>query len=465
MEQFWNAILSWLRNLIGLDLMLSAMEEGRPIPAQAYLNLVFSSITLIVGILVAYRTLYMILGVFGRSRKYPSAPKDKRYCFIVPARNEELVIGNLIDTVRAMDYPQELVDIMVVADNCDDDDKTAEIARSKGAIVIERHDMAHRTLGFALQYAFREFKKQGHDIESEYYAYIRLDADNIVSRNYLTKLNDCMQNSNFDEAITYRNAKNLDENWIAAMCGMNVYVNVLANARPRSILKTNQQVYGPGACFRSYLLKDGWNWTGLTEDLDIESDITSRGYVTGYCEEAMFYEEEPTEIRLFVRQQMRWTRGNLISFGKYAPGLLKSFFKKPTWSKYDIFWQFFPYSFVSFYFTLAYQLISLVLFFIYGNNGYNWWSFGNWLLTMFGGIYVSNLLNDALTVIREWKRFHLSVPKTILYIFLFPIYQIINLPVSCVAGFMKVQWKHIDHHSVVDPATLEEEEARRAGKK
>ena len=107
MEQFWNAILSWLRNLIGLDLMLSAMEEGRPIPAQAYLNLVFSSVTLIVGILVAYRTLYMILGVFGRSRKYPSAPKDKRYCFIVPARNEELVIGNLIDTVRAMDSGRE----------------------------------------------------------------------------------------------------------------------------------------------------------------------------------------------------------------------------------------------------------------------------------------------------------------------------------------------------------------------
>ncbi len=81
---------------------------------------------------------------------------------------------------------------------------------------------------------------------------------------------------------------------------------------------------------------------------------------------------------------------------------------------------------------------------------------------MFGGIYITSLLTDLVTVIREWKRFHLSLPKTIIYIFLFPIYQIINLPVAAVSGFMKVQWKHIDHHSVVDPETLRaEEEAKK----
>ena len=457
---FWDYIVKWLQSLVGADLMIEAINNNRPIPAQAWLNLFFSTVTLLIGIMIAYRFFYFILGVFGKSRTYKDAPKDKKYCFLVPARNEELVIANLIDSIRAMDYPQELVDILIVADNCDEDDKTAQIAREKGAIVYERHDMAHRTLGFALQYAMREFAKD-HNVVDDYYAYIRLDADNIVSKNYLTKLNSCMQNAGFDEAITYRNAKNLSENWIAAMCGMNVYVNVLINARPRSILKTNQQVYGPGACFRSYLLKDGWNWTGLTEDLDIESDLTARGYKLGYCEEAIFYEEEPTTVKLFVRQQMRWTKGNLISFRKYWWPLTKSFFKKPTWSKYDIFWQFFPYSFLSFYFAFFYQIISLILFLIVGENGYNWFSFGSWILTLLGGIYVSNLFYDLVTVIREWKRFHLSLPKTILYIVLFPIYQLINLPVSAVAGFMKVTWKHIDHHTVVNPEDLEKEEAER----
>ena len=171
MNEFWNAILKWFQNLLGLDLMLDAINNNRTIPAQAWLNLIYSSITLIFGVLLTYRFIYMILGLFGKSRKYGEAPNDKKYCFLVPARNEELVIGNLIDSVRAMDYPQELVDIIVVADNCDEEDKTAEIARSKGAIVFERHDLTRCRKGFGLQYALKEFAKT-HDLEKDYYAYI-----------------------------------------------------------------------------------------------------------------------------------------------------------------------------------------------------------------------------------------------------------------------------------------------------
>ena len=41
---FWQIVLDWLKNLFGLDLLLGAMEAGEPIPAQAYLNLIFSKI-------------------------------------------------------------------------------------------------------------------------------------------------------------------------------------------------------------------------------------------------------------------------------------------------------------------------------------------------------------------------------------------------------------------------------------
>ena len=115
-------ILDWLKSLLGLNLLLDAIAANKPIPAQAILNVVFSSITLLLAILVLYKTLYVFIGLFGKSRTYPDAPKDKKYAFIVPARNEKLVIANLIDSVRDLDYPQELVDVIVVADNCDEDD-------------------------------------------------------------------------------------------------------------------------------------------------------------------------------------------------------------------------------------------------------------------------------------------------------------------------------------------------------
>lgn len=461
---FWNAILKWLQSLVGADLMIEATQAGQPIPAQAWLNLIFSSVTLLIGIFCGYRFLYMILGVFGRSRKYEDVEPTNRYCFLCPARNEELVIGNLIDSIRAMDYPQELIDIIVIADNCDEDDKTAQIAREKGVYVFERHQPDKRTKGFGIEYALDLFAKD-HDLEHDYYGYIVMDADNIVSTSFLRKYNSMMVNGKFDAGVAYRNVKNLSENWISAMCGMNVYVNVVTNLRARSILNTNQQVYGTSLCFRSYLLKDGWHWTTLTEDLEIQTDLSARGYKVGYCEDATFYEEEPTKVGIFIRQQMRWTKGNIIAFNMYGWRLFLSFFKKPTWGKYDMYWQIFPFSLYNFYFTLAYQLISLVLFLVVGEHGYNWFSFASWILTMLGTIYVSNLLFDLVTVIREWRKFHLSVPKTIIYIFLFPIYQLINLPISAAAAFMKVQWKHIDHHYVADPKDLEAEEAERQKKK
>ena len=64
--------------------------------------------------------------------------KNHKFMAILPAHNEEKVIGNLIDSLNNQDYDKELLDIYVIADNCTD--KTAEIAREHGAIVYERFD-------------------------------------------------------------------------------------------------------------------------------------------------------------------------------------------------------------------------------------------------------------------------------------------------------------------------------------
>ena len=41
-----------------------------------------------------------------------------RYAAIISARNESAVIGRLIRTLKEQDYPSELLDVIVVADNC-----------------------------------------------------------------------------------------------------------------------------------------------------------------------------------------------------------------------------------------------------------------------------------------------------------------------------------------------------------
>ena len=75
-----------------------------------------------------------------------------RYGVLIAARNESMVIGNLIRSIQNQTYPGKLVDIFVVADNCTDD--TAGIARQLGAKVYERFNKQEVGKGYALGFCF-----------------------------------------------------------------------------------------------------------------------------------------------------------------------------------------------------------------------------------------------------------------------------------------------------------------------
>ena len=460
---FWNATLQWIYGFFGIDIIMDALGKGEPVPVQGYLQAVFSGILALLGIFTAYRFFYFVLGVFGHARHYPEAPKDKRYAFIITAWNEELVIGNLIDDIRAMDYPQELIEIFVVADNCTD--KTGQIAEEKGAHVYYHNNPKERSKGFGLHYLVQEMSKD-IDILNDFYAYTTLDADNVPAPDYLTKINNCLQASGADECVAYRNSKNLSENWISAMCGVQAFGHSVNGLRARSMLNISQEMYGPSTTLRNYVLAEGgWKWTSLTEDMETLMDLTARGYKTGYCEEAVFYEEQPTTMRLVWNQRVRWARGGLLAFKMYGWKLFKSFCKKPTWSKYDMFWQTFPLSFVFFWIGFLYQLCSIVLFLAVGDSGYfNWWSFANYAITLFAGAYLSGFAINLVVIIREWKHFLLPFWKTVLFIFLFPFYNVMDPVFSALSIFINPRWKHIDHHFVKKGSELAAEEAAKGTK-
>jgi len=105
---------------------------------------------------VIYKNLYSAIGLF-LTRRFKPAKKNHKYAVLIAARNEQTVIGNLIDSIRSQDYPSELVTIFVVADNCTDE--TAKVAREAGAVVYERFDSEHRTKGYALQFLVKNIEK------------------------------------------------------------------------------------------------------------------------------------------------------------------------------------------------------------------------------------------------------------------------------------------------------------------
>ncbi|MBQ1877686.1 MAG: glycosyltransferase, partial [Erysipelotrichaceae bacterium] len=105
-------------------------------------------VTVLFVICYGYQLLYIPLSLWKRKQVLKPQPMVNRYAVLICARNERTVIADLIDCLKHQSYPQQLLDIYVMADNCTDD--TAEIARRHGATVFERHNQIEVGKGFAL---------------------------------------------------------------------------------------------------------------------------------------------------------------------------------------------------------------------------------------------------------------------------------------------------------------------------
>ena len=88
---------------------------------MGYIGIVFIIMTIINGIIILFTFPYIILvviGLFAKRKKYPQAQEKLKYAVVIAGRNEEKVIGQLIESIRKCDYPQDKIDIFVVAHNC-----------------------------------------------------------------------------------------------------------------------------------------------------------------------------------------------------------------------------------------------------------------------------------------------------------------------------------------------------------
>lgn len=274
----------------------------------------------ILGFFGVHRTLYVITGFFF-TRKFKPAKQQHKYAIVIPARNEEAVIANLLNSIKRQDYPAELITTFVVADNCTD--RTAEVARANGAICYERFNDTDRTKGFALQFLFERIAED-YGIDS-FEGYFVFDSDNLLNKDYVMKMNDSFDAG--EKIITsYRNTKNFDENWVASTYAIHWLRSIRFRHRARSVFRLATNIQGTGFLFASELVKDGWKYTSLTEDRAFTADAVAHGYAISYNDEAEFFDEQPTSLRIALRQRIRWSKGHILAFLESGWSLFKNIF-------------------------------------------------------------------------------------------------------------------------------------------
>ena len=242
-----------------------------------------------------------------------------RFAVLVCARNEENVIGGLVDSLRVQKYPRGCFTVFVVADNCDD--YTADEASRHGAEVYERFNKLEVGKGYALRWAI---KKLNEDHAGEFDAVCVFDADNLAAPDFLMNMNKAFC-AGADVAQGYRDTKNPHSSWISNCYA--VYWMMLSRFyhRARYNWGLNCMVSGTGFAFKlSVLGPEGWNTRTLVEDCEFSIQQACKGNRIVPVYGAVFYDEQPSSFAVSLRQRHRWVVGTVQCCRHYITKVFRS---------------------------------------------------------------------------------------------------------------------------------------------
>jgi cellulose synthase/poly-beta-1,6-N-acetylglucosamine synthase-like glycosyltransferase len=231
----------------------------------------------------------------------PALSSRFNFAILVPAHDEEIVVGTLLESLAALEYPKDRYTVYVVADNCTD--KTAELARTVGcAHVYERIDQTKRGKGYALNWLLQKLEED----KLIYDAYVILDADSVVAPTFLQSM--ARELAREERALqgcyTVLNASESPSaalRWVAL-----ALVNHVRNLG-RNGLGGSSALTGNGMCLsRALLERYPWQAFSLTEDYQYYLTLVEHGERVRYVPEAEVRSLMPTTFAQMQTQDIRW---------------------------------------------------------------------------------------------------------------------------------------------------------------
>ena len=286
--------------------------------------------------------------------------KDHRFMAIIPAHNEEAVVGNLVESLKKQNYNKELYDIYVIADNCTDN--TAKVAEEAGAIVYERFNNSQKTKGYALDW----FLAQKIEENAPYDAFFVFDADNIVDPNFIKNMNKKLCQGE-DVVQGYRDIKNPTDSWITAGYAIFYWTMHRFYHLARYNLGLSPLINGTGFMVRFDVVKPegGLKTVTLTEDIEYSLKRIIEGKRLGWATDAIVYDEQPVGFKQSWSQRSRWTVGHMQCIKEYTKQLAVAAQEKKTMMNFD--------GFLYIIGSIPMFIITLVLlatnFLMYAGNG------------------------------------------------------------------------------------------------
>ncbi len=388
------------------------------------------SITLVYGI---YFAITGLIGVIKKSKYIEKeSKKNNNFAILIPARNEEKVIGNLIDSLHSQNYPKDKYQIYVISNNCVDN--TKQVANNHNAKVIECDEKV-KTKGEVLKYTFNKLKDN-----KEIDAYIIFDADNIIHPDFLKEMNKCIE-SGYRVAEGYRDAKNPSDNWLSGSYALfYLFQNVFFN-RSRMGLNASSSINGTGFMIKKSLIDEmGFNTHTLTEDVEFTGICALNNEKIAFVEKAITYDEYPSKFSESWKQRKRWSAGIFECQKFYSVKLFINYLKTGNIASLDMSLIYLGPLMQVLAFFLLLLLITFRLCGIYLHDIFSYFFAYGWLYFII--TYVLGIIVDIIVL----RLKHKKVKSVLSGMFLFVLFVLTWIPINIICLIKRPnKWDEIKH--------------------
>lgn len=294
--------------------------------ALSFWDYAFIFSMVLVWLVLLYHILLTYLGYryYLKSRDYEKEPNTLPYypfvSVLVPAHNEEKVIGNTVDAIARSNYPQEKFEIIVINDSSTD--KTGEVLREKQKLypnlkVLEiKPPLGAKGKSNALN--------QGLKIAQGEYIVV-YDADNTPERKAILNLvKFIIKDPKLGAVVGKFRTRNKDRSILTKFINIETLSFQWLVQAARNYFLGLTTIPGTNFIIRKSLLEKigGWNIHSLTEDTELTIRIYNEGYRIMWIPTAVTWEQEPERLRIWIKQRTRWARGNISVIATYLKNIL-----------------------------------------------------------------------------------------------------------------------------------------------
>lgn len=365
-----------------------------------------------------------LIGLCKKDKKTRFHSRQAHFGILIPARNEEIVIGNLLESLQKQNYAKDYYDIYVLINHTKD--HTKQVTLQHGCKPILCPDTV-RGKADVLQYAFQTLQAEPID------AYIIFDADNVVDSNFLKAMNQAYQQGS-QVAQCHRDSKNMSDNWLSGGYSIFYFIqNLFYSTKERNHISS--MINGTGFLIQKQII-DLYDFPmkTLTEDMEFSAFCALHNIKIHYVKDAITYDEQPIQFKTSWKQRKRWTAGAYQCFHQYSKLLLTA--KQNKLFNLEVFYIFFsPLLQVLTCVTFAMNLI-YVLF----RDGISSFVVGGIILGILG--YFGLVLFALFTVWYNGKKFK-QIYKGVLC---FPFFLSTWIPIHFLVLFKRIDtWEPIEH--------------------